>query len=500
MEKILVMGGTGAMGMYLVPQLVEAGYKVYVTSRREIVSHNPNLIYLHGNGKDLDWLESEIKGISFLACFDFIYHSSDEFKEKSFRLLELSKQYFLISSYRSYSVVSGETLTEENLLKDAKFRSYEIFEQDRYGYGKAQEENFLRSLGRNDWTIIRPTMTFSKNRFQFFFGDNFDVSRAVRGVKTALPKSVISKRTNITYGKDVAKMLIKLVGNEQALGEAFHPVSNDTLTWGEIAEIYQEVFGMNYVVVPDADYQLACTDWRTMIDRFLDRPFSNEKILRVTGLKPWDLGTLRDNLKEAWAGSDITRFEVSRDTNAQPKFDILTDAQTDLVFVHPQFQERYEERLKSERLAFFEKINNQFRINLLDNNWQVYQADSVITAFKIDKANDGQWLNLKFIKPLERGEKRTVKFVVESNQNVLMRPFTHFHGQSIKIFDVVKLEAYQKTEFTITVDVGNLIFPYSHISFTSTDFSNHAKLIFYTEEIDLIDLNANFKIIKSDDW
>ena len=500
MEKILVMGGTGAMGMYLVPQLVEAGYKVYVTSRREIVSHNPNLIYLQGNGKDLDWLESEIKGISFLACFDFIYHVGDEFKEKSSRLLDLSSQYFLISSTRSYSMVSGSALIENNPLKDAELLNYSIFEQDLYGYGKAKEESFLRSLDCKDWTIVRPTLTFSKNLFKFFYGDNFDLSRAVRGVKTALPESVISKRTNITYGKDVAMMLVKLIDNEQAFGEVFHPVSNDTLTWGEIAEIYQEVFGMNYVVVPDDDYQLACTDWRTMIDRFLDRPLSNEKILRVTMLKPSDLGNLKENLIEAWSESDITKFKVSRDIIAQPKFDILTNDYTDLEFVHPDFREKYDERRKSEKLAFFEKAADQFRVALVDNNWQVCQANSVMTTFKLDNANDGQWLNLKLIKPLEPGEKRTVKFVVKSNQDVLLRPFAHFHGQSIKIYDAVKLEAHQKTEFTITIDGADLKFPYSHISFTSTDFSNQAKLVFYTEENDILNLNNNFKIIKSDDW
>lgn len=37
MKKVLVIGGTGAMGTYLVPKLVERGYKVDVIANDEVL-------------------------------------------------------------------------------------------------------------------------------------------------------------------------------------------------------------------------------------------------------------------------------------------------------------------------------------------------------------------------------------------------------------------------------------------------------------------------------
>ena len=42
-KKILVLGGTGAMGVYLVPELLRMGYRVDVVSLDDIKSDNPNL-------------------------------------------------------------------------------------------------------------------------------------------------------------------------------------------------------------------------------------------------------------------------------------------------------------------------------------------------------------------------------------------------------------------------------------------------------------------------
>ena len=44
-KKILVLGGTGAMGVYLVPELLRMGYRVDVVSLDDIKSDNPNLTY-----------------------------------------------------------------------------------------------------------------------------------------------------------------------------------------------------------------------------------------------------------------------------------------------------------------------------------------------------------------------------------------------------------------------------------------------------------------------
>ena len=45
-KKVLVLGGTGAMGVYLVPMLADMGYKVDVVSLDSGESSNPNIKYI----------------------------------------------------------------------------------------------------------------------------------------------------------------------------------------------------------------------------------------------------------------------------------------------------------------------------------------------------------------------------------------------------------------------------------------------------------------------
>ncbi|MDY3304922.1 MAG: hypothetical protein SOW78_11745, partial [Clostridia bacterium] len=61
MKKILVLGGTGAMGVYLVPELLRLGYRTDVVSLDEMTSDNPNLTYSKGNARDDEFLKDILK-------------------------------------------------------------------------------------------------------------------------------------------------------------------------------------------------------------------------------------------------------------------------------------------------------------------------------------------------------------------------------------------------------------------------------------------------------
>ena len=59
MKKILVIGGTGAMGVYLVPELVKRGYQVDVPSLENILSkEGDNPYFFMTDMRDMDTLKS----------------------------------------------------------------------------------------------------------------------------------------------------------------------------------------------------------------------------------------------------------------------------------------------------------------------------------------------------------------------------------------------------------------------------------------------------------
>ena len=82
MKKILVPGGTGAMGVYLVPELLKLGYSVDVLSLDDVNSDNPNLRYIQGNAMDYDYI-AELLNLQFATSAGII----SQFLKNSYRYI-----------------------------------------------------------------------------------------------------------------------------------------------------------------------------------------------------------------------------------------------------------------------------------------------------------------------------------------------------------------------------------------------------------------------------
>lgn len=91
MGKILILGGTGAMGVYLLERLKQTEHEVYVTSR----SGHPdegNIHYIEGNAKDDDFLLPLLAN-GYDCIIDFMVYSTFEFVDRYKQLLAATKQY-----------------------------------------------------------------------------------------------------------------------------------------------------------------------------------------------------------------------------------------------------------------------------------------------------------------------------------------------------------------------------------------------------------------------
>lgn len=435
LKKILVTGGTGAMGKYLVPMLAaESSYQVFVTSRSARKSNLPNVVYLKGNAKDVSWIETILSTFEFDVVFDFMMYAGNEFQERCCLLLDNCAHYFYLSSYR----VMGEdvVLNEDCPIKLEALALHPEYELDRYGLRKGHEEKALHGSGRRNYTIIRPSMTFSNDRFQFFSGDNFDVLRAAKGVPTLLPESAVNSITNLTYGKNVAKMLTALVDKPEAMGHTFHAVTK-SMTWGEIGEAFKKVFGMSFKVVPDAEYmELVDLEDGRIFDRFRTRNISNKKILSVTGLTDDDFGTLEDSLREAWASSDQGRYRASRASmGAMARFDQATNSQINLASCDEKSKKEY---LLSKK-SLSEKIRiGDFWVRPNVAYWEISLSDQASGGVTI-RRNDAvvtsnAWLNFRnfnFLCGLEKGADYKIKMSITSYGAFDLKAFFHFFGKNI---------------------------------------------------------------------
>ena len=286
---ILVLGGTGAMGVPLVNLLSKnSGNNIFVTSRQN-KENRSNVIYLQGNAKDEEFF-STIMDRFYDAIIDFMVYDTDELKKRLPRLLDNTKQYFFFSSSRCYANADGR-ITEQSVRLVDNCTDQEYLATDEYGLAKGREENLLKESGRKNWTIIRPYITYNSQRIQLGVYEKEDwLRRALEGRTIIMPKDIALRKTSLTYGPDVAGAIIELIGNEKAFGEAFHITTQESHTWGEIldfycAKIYEKTGKRPKVkIVEDSKgLQNVWNKWQIVYDRLFDREFDNSKIESVRG-------------------------------------------------------------------------------------------------------------------------------------------------------------------------------------------------------------------------
>lgn len=286
--NILVLGGTGAMGVPLVELLSQRGDNVYVTTRFQKKNHE-NVTYLCGNAKEQAFFEN-LMTKKYDAIVDFMVYGTEELHQRLKCLLEHTTQYVFFSSSRCYAE-SNTPITENSSRLVDVCKDPEYLSKDEYGLAKGKEENLLFNSGKKNWTIIRPYITYNTYRLQLGVYEKEDwLRRTLEGRTIVFPEDIASKRTSLTYGPDVAGAVVDLIGNEKAYGHAFHITTNESHTWGEILDFYckmlEEKTGKKPKVriVKDSDgLQTVWNPWQIRYDRLYNRTFDNSKIEAVRG-------------------------------------------------------------------------------------------------------------------------------------------------------------------------------------------------------------------------
>ena len=152
--KVLVMGGTGAMGRYLVPELLSLGYEVDAMTLDDVESKQNGLTYIKKDAMDIDVMREILKN-KYDAIVDFMIYDTMKFAERFEMFLQNTKQYISLSSYRVYADEEHPIKeTSPRLLDASKDKIY--LQTEEYGLYKARCENILRASKYDNWTIVRP--------------------------------------------------------------------------------------------------------------------------------------------------------------------------------------------------------------------------------------------------------------------------------------------------------------------------------------------------------
>jgi len=210
--KILVLGGTGSMGVHLVNILKEEN-EIYVTSRKEH-KNKKNVNYIKGNAKDLEFISRLLKE-DWDVIIDFMVYKLKEFEERYNLFLSSSKHYLFLSSARVYNH-SKDKIKENSPRLLETSTDLDFLNTDDYSLEKARQENMLKNSDNSNWTIIRPYITFSENRIQLGILEKEDwLYRALKGRTIIFSEDIAKSITTLTYGYDVSLAISRLVGKEK---------------------------------------------------------------------------------------------------------------------------------------------------------------------------------------------------------------------------------------------------------------------------------------------
>lgn len=331
--NILILGGTGVMGHYLCQILADAGHSIFVTSRSDRKNGN-GVTYIRGNAHDKSFIEVLLQEKRWDVIVDFMKYSTEEFAGRASMMLDSAKQYIYLSSARVYAD-SQTAITEDSPLLIDVCQDKEYLATDEYALKKSRQEQILMNSKKNNWTIVRPYVTFGENRLQLSaLEKEYWLYRALKGRTIVFSKDLAEKMTVITYGHDVANTIATIIKERDlVLEQVFNITTNETHTWEEILETYLNVLEQHLkvrpkvLILPKWEPFMGGNKYQVKCDRLYNRYFDNSKISNFTDttkFKPtiptissclvefinnpqfkkinWGSEAMKDRLTGEWAG------------------------------------------------------------------------------------------------------------------------------------------------------------------------------------------------------
>lgn len=288
--KVLLLGGTGAMGQYLSSLLADRGDEVFVTTRNQR-TNNGNIRYITGNAHNTIFL-NQILNDKYDSIIDFMTYSTEEFRNRVNILLSNTNQYIFISTCRVYADCEGVITEESPRLLDV-CQDKEYLKTDEYALTKARQEDILIASEKRNWTIVRPPKTYGEGRFQLGSLEKEEwLFRVLNGKPIIFCNEIADRTLHYTNGFDLANSICALIGNSLTYGETYHVTTDNSITWRAVLKIYIDVLEEHLKRRPDVNMiglnrfkKYSSSKYQLKYSTLLDRRFDNRKIAQFIDTK-----------------------------------------------------------------------------------------------------------------------------------------------------------------------------------------------------------------------
>lgn len=242
--KVIVIGGTGHIGTFLIPRLIEAGHQVTVVSRQKNSPYVKSAAW-----KDVKWemldriqLEKEgafgqaVAGLAPEIVIDLICFKLDSARQIVTALQDHIKHF----------LHCGTIWVHGYKIETPSAESHSRRPFGEYGIQKAAIEDYLLNhvdqqrlpvtvlhpghIVGPGWTPINPVGNFNREIF----------SRLANGQEVLMPHLGLETLHHVHADDVAAGFMQALTNKKNAVGESFHLISERALTWRGYAEAIAE--------------------------------------------------------------------------------------------------------------------------------------------------------------------------------------------------------------------------------------------------------------------
>ncbi|MBN2411040.1 NAD-dependent epimerase/dehydratase family protein [candidate division KSB1 bacterium] len=275
--KVLFIGGTGIISSACSRLAVDKGIDLYLLNRGStFLRPVPDKAkILQGDIRDKDSVNTILKDQKFDVVVDWVAFTPNHIETDIKLFRNKTDQYIFISSASAYQTPPLKLpVTEETPLDNP----YWQYSRDKI----ACEELLFRTYRRTGFpvTVVRPSHTYDRTLLPNH-GRWTEIDRMRKKKKVVVHGDGTSIWV-LTHHRDFAVGFNGLLGNQRAIGEAFHITSDELLTWNGIFRILARAAGAeaDIVNVPSAFIKAFDPDWGAGLlgDKSHSMVFDNSKI------------------------------------------------------------------------------------------------------------------------------------------------------------------------------------------------------------------------------
>src|SRR4051812_26170055 len=287
--KILYIGGTGEISYACVAAGAAAGQQITVFNRGRNDEPLPlGVRTIRGELNDATYRDLGDGGFDVIC--QFLAYAPEQIEKDLAIFGGKIAQYVFISTASAYQKPPTDwRITEATPLANPYWP---------YSQSKADMEAMLfrwHEAGKLPVTVVRPSHTYRRKFPGTFMSGDDHVWRMTH----ARPVILHGDGTGLwtyTHASDFARPFVRLLGNEKAIGRAFHVTRPDATTWNAIFTTIARVLGIavpQFVYVPTATLVKYNPEWTGPLlgDKSWPVQFDLTNLTQAVGDMTWEVST-----------------------------------------------------------------------------------------------------------------------------------------------------------------------------------------------------------------